>query len=350
MDTTEFESILSLLEKPAFLAKGDTISTTNKLAAAMGFLPGQEVYSYFLTGHEEYADLSEGTLSLSLMLGDNIVNASVLSYGESKLFILEREELEPELQAMSLVAMQMRKPMTTLAASAEAISAMEISDAAKQQLAKLNQSIYQLLRMVGNMSDIARYRTGKIDHRSCQNAPKVIGEIFDKASALLSHAETEIHFQNLKENVYCLIDTEKLERGIYNILSNAVKASPKGSPIYATLTKQGKLLRLTVENTGTISEEAMRNVYSRYSREPSFLDGNAGIGFGMALVQQAAKAHNGTVLLVKRENTIRTTMTISLAVPTSSTVRSPILTVDYSGERDHARVELSDVLPSFLYE
>lgn len=349
MDTTEFESFLSLLEKPAFLA-GDTISKTNKLAESLGFLPGQDVYAYFLTGHEEYADFTGGTLSLTLMLGDNPISASVLPYGENKLFILEREELEPELQAMSLAAMQLRRPMTTLTTSAEAISSMDIPDEAKRQFAKLNQSIYQLLRIVGNMSDAARYRTGKIDCRSHHNAPKVIGELFDKAAALLSQAGSEIIFRNLTENLYCLLDTEKLERGIYNILSNAVKASPKGCPIYASLTKHGKLLRLTVENTGTISEEAMRNVYSRYSREPSYLDGDAGIGVGMALVQQAARVHNGTVLLVKDNDTIRTTLTISLAEPARLTVRSPILTVDYSGERDHARIELSDVLPSFLYE
>ena len=43
-------------------------------------------------------------------------------------------------------------------------------------------------------------------------------------------------------------------------------------------------------------------------------------------------------------------MTLSIRQDIPSGLRSPILRVDYAGERDHALVELSDVLPAQCYE
>ena len=46
----------------------------------------------------------------------------------------------------------------------------------------------------------------------------------------------------------------------------------------------------------------------------------------------------------------RVTMTIAIRQNTDSMMRSPILRVDYAGERDHGLIELSDCLPAQLYE
>ena len=69
------------------------------------------------------------------------------------------------------------------------------------------------------------------------------------------------------------------------------------------------------------------------------------------LVRSAAASHGGAVLIDQPEGGgARVTMTIAIRQSTSGTLRSPILRVDYAGERDHALVELSDVLPAQCYE
>ena len=71
----------------------------------------------------------------------------------------------------------------------------------------------------------------------------------------------------------------------------------------------------------------------------------------MALVRLAAAVHGGTVLIDHpQKNGTRVTLTLSIRHDRIAKTRSPVLHIDYTGERDHALVELADVLPAKLYE
>ena len=70
----------------------------------------------------------------------------------------------------------------------------------------------------------------------------------------------------------------------------------------------------------------------------------------MVLVRAVATLHGGTVLIDRsKEGGTRITMTLQQRSRTESKVRSPLMRIDYAGERDHGLQELADVLPSSLY-
>jgi K+-sensing histidine kinase KdpD len=179
----------------------------------------------------------------------------------------------------------------------------------------------------------------------------VFQEIFDKAGALLGQTDMELRFFNLEQDVYCQMDVEKMERAVYNLLSNAAKFTPRGGFIEARLVQRGAKLYLTVQDSGSGVDPKVRgNVHARYRRQPGVEDGRFGIGLGMVLIRSAAAAHGGTVLMEHPEDLgARITMTIAIRQNTG-TLRSRILKVDYAGERDHGLIELSDALPFSLYE
>jgi len=71
----------------------------------------------------------------------------------------------------------------------------------------------------------------------------------------------------------------------------------------------------------------------------------------MVLIRNAAAAHGGTVLIDQPEGSgTRVTMTLAVRQNTGTQLRSPVLRVDYAGERDHCLLELSETLPAHLYE
>ena len=76
-----------------------------------------------------------------------------------------------------------------------------------------------------------------------------------------------------------------------------------------------------------------------------------GIGLGMVLIRSVASVHGGTVLIDQPtgEGT-RITMTLQIRQATDSALRSPIMKIDYAGERDHGLIELSESLPAGLYK
>ena len=69
------------------------------------------------------------------------------------------------------------------------------------------------------------------------------------------------------------------------------------------------------------------------------------------VIRTAAAHHGGAVLIDQPEGVgTRITMTMSIRQSKQATLRSNVLRVDYAGERDHGLIELSECLPTELYE
>ena len=97
--------------------------------------------------------------------------------------------------------------------------------------------------------------------------------------------------------------------------------------------------------------EQLTQFFTRYKRSSAIEDHRFGIGLGMSLVRSVAAIHGGTVLIdYPEKNSIRFTMSLECKHSTSTQLNSKIFRIDYTGERDHALIELSDSLPSQCYQ
>lgn len=354
MDTPkDYSPLLDRMPHPAFCVRDGVIACVNQAAKNRMIQEGSEILPMLLTGADQYASLTEGILCLTLQAGDLPCCATVMPSGPDRIFLLEDTQADLQLQAMSLAALHLRSPMTGLVQSAGKLSALleEKGDSeALSQLSRMNRSLHQILRMVSNMSDAARYVSSTLSSLELMEAGSLFGEIFQKVSLLASSAGYRVRFSNLEAPVYALLDSEKLERAVYNLLSNAMKYAASGSEITAQLSRQGDNLLFSVKNDGDAIADSIRSdLFCRYSREPSLEDGRNGIGLGMALVRIAAAVHNGTVLATQDGQSVCITMRLSLQQPSSVRVSSPVIRVDYAGELSHCLIELSDVLPPERY-
>ena len=176
-------------------------------------------------------------------------------------------------------------------------------------------------------------------------------KITESSIPLIEHTGIQLRYESPREPIFCLVDAEKLERAIHNLVSNALKFTPAGGAIEVTLTRRKNMLYLTVENCGADTPGiSPANFYRQYRRHPGLDDNRFGIGLGMVLIQGAAAAHGGTVLLERTPlRGTRITMSMALRQSNDSNVRASILTVEYAGGRDHRLLELSDSLPADLY-
>ena len=207
-----------------------------------------------------------------------------------------------------------------------------------------------MLRLISNMSDAGRYAAAPVS-MEVRNITALLEEIFTKAAALSERSGLHLQYSDIPEAVYTLVNPELLERAVLNVISNAVKFTPAGGTILAKLSRRGKKLCLSIQDSGTgIPEELRSTLFSRYTREPGLEDGRYGIGLGLVIIRSAAAQHGGTVLVDHPQDYgTRITLTLAIRPGSGTTVRSPFLKVDYAGERDHGLLELSDVLPAELY-
>ena len=348
------KQMIDLLTYPAFAVENGKISYCNESASGLFLLPGTDIDPILHTGREEYAAFDQGHLYLTVLIGNIPREATVVTVDGIHLFLLSDGNVASQLQAISLAAQQLRLPLSDIVAITSMllpkIDSKEGS-ATEQQLAQFQRSLHQLLRLVGNMSDAAKYAQEPSANMVTIEATSLFAEVAEKAAALLAQAEITLLYEGPAVPVYLLADAERIERSIYNLISNAVKFSPKGSVLRATLTRKKDLLLFTLSDPGErLAQQVQSNVFNRFMRQPGLGDSRFGLGLGLNIVHNTATAHGGTVLLENLPSGgVRITMTLSIRQKEAAIVRSPYF-LDYTGGHDHGLVELSDVLPASAYK
>ena len=345
--------LLDLMGRPAFCAAGGRIIRVNDAAAAFGLAAEMELSSLLMTGGEEYDVFESGCLYLTLSLNGQRLGASVTRLEEYDVFCLEELSDSRELRAMALAARELRTPLTTVMITAQRlfpVSGLEDAPDTREQVAQINRGLLQILRVIGNMSDAGHYAASPARMETV-NMPGLLDEIFTKAAALVEHTQIRLSYEGDPQAVYCLADRECLERAVLNMISNAIKFSGPGDTIQAKLSRRGQKFYLSLEDSGSGIPAGIRgDVFTRYQRQCGLEDSRFGIGLGLVLIRAAAAAHGGAVLMDQPDGSgTRITMSLSIRQGCGE-VHSGFVPMDYSGEMDHALMELSDCLPAFLYE
>ena len=337
--------MLDMMVVPAFCARKQTVLRANPAARGLLVTPGTSIRELLLTGAEEYEEFTGGCLYLTLTLSGTPHGAVVNRVDDLDIFVLEQEPPQGELTSLALAARELREPLANVMLSAERL----FPTVQGGEAASLNRSLYQMLRILGNMADACSFCAGS--RQETVNICAAVEEVFAKAREALSQSGRELHYEGPKESIYCLADTQQLERAVLNMLSNASKFTTKGGSIQAEMTRRGRMLRISVTDHGSgIAQELLPTLFTRYLRQPTLEDSRFGIGLGMVLIRSAAVNHGGTVLIDQPgEGLTRITITLAIRQNTEPLLRSPMLRTDYSGERDHTLVELSDCLPPELY-
>lgn len=350
---TDAMGMVEHLPHPAFCVVEGTIVKVNTAAAGRMIEPGTAVSDLLGTGSDEYAEFSGGCLYLTLNICNQELGFSVSRKNGFDLFHMEQDARNESLQAMALAARELREPLASIMITADQLFPSEdVQDPVTEgHIARINRGLYQMLRLISNMSDAGRYASSGSISMEVKNITALLDEIFSKAADLVEHSGICLEYTGISTPIYALVNGELLERGILNVISNALKFTPEGGHIQATLQHRGNKLYLSILDDGTgLSDCARSNLFSRYTREPGVEDGRFGVGLGFVLIRSAAQHHGGTVLVDHPQGTgTRVTLTLAIRSGAGDQLRSPILKVDYAGERDHGLLELSDVLPAELY-
>lgn len=346
---TDLQELLELMDRPAFCVGSGMVLAANQAAQALNILPDTPVARLIHSGLEDYRAYSDGILFLTVAAGAQILTARVTRLGTHHLFALSREEGDAHLQALALAAQQLRGPLHQVISQLDQVmpGLEDSADGAwSGNFQQMNRGLYQLLRLVGNMSDASGAGVGRME---IVDLTCVMQEIGDHASALCEAAGKSLIFENHPAAVFSLADSQKLERAVYNLLSNAMKHTPTAGQIRLRFARRGAMVQILVCNDLSGDGATLEpGSFDRYLRLPGIGGGQSGLGLGMTLVRAVASAHQGSVLFRQTDGRMEAVLSLPIRQDTG-TLRSPALRIDYAGERDHGLVELSEFLPPELY-
>lgn len=338
------ESLLALVDRPAFFVQGDQIIQANEAARCRFICEGDPLSKYLPQVPDIYREFTRGCLFLNLTVQNLCCPACVTRQEAGDLFVMDIRT-DATSRSLALASTQLRQNLNVIYTVVDSLSD-------QSQIGPLNQALMQMHRVLCNMSDLARYEDPHAARMAATNLSSVFTETMEKCQTLLEKTGYRFRYQ-AEENVFGMADQEMIERALWNLLSNAIKFSSKNSTVEAAMSRSGNLLRFTIRDQGDgIRPEILQQAYNRYMREPTIEDSRHGIGLGLALVSAVAALHGGTVLIDPPQGGgTRVTMTMTIKPCTDQTLRSPVVSLfaDYCGGHDHGLLELSDVLPATLY-
>lgn len=344
---------LEWMDRPAFCVEDGMIVTVNTSAKQYMIQENTRIEDIVTNHMQSYMQNKNGTLFLNITVGDQIYNACVKRFSNYDLFFIDSLNDDISLQSLSLAAQQLRTPLSSLISVASAaFSDLGKTDiGTKQKISQMNRNLFQLMRIISNMSDAKNYQGPTASYKENVNFTALFGEIMEKIQTLSQCTNKKISYTGLDFAVIGLANEEQIERAVYNLISNALKFSPICCQIDTNLTLSGDLLSFTVCNPTTepISDHIF---WHRYHRTTSMEESNSGLGLGMTLISSVAYAHNGTLLIDHPKPLLtRITMTMPIIKSESNNVRAPILRFgDYAGGWDKVLLELSEILPADSYD
>ena len=180
-----------------------------------------------------------------------------------------------------------------------------IVTAATQMTALLNELLDVMQLQMGQPLALSLHPTDLVG---------LVRRVIDHQRAI---AERTIRVEADGSGVVCDVDAERIERVIGNLVSNAIKYSPKGEGVVVRLTRDqetdGAWAVLTVADRGVgIPTEDLPHVFDRFYRAENTGDVQ-GTGIGLASVREVVEQHGGTATIASREGE-GTTVTVRLPV------------------------------------
>ena len=338
---------LDLIDYPAFCVKDGAIIAANALALQRQFQVGMTIADIVTEQQDIYESFESGNLHLNVNIYSTPCPAVVTRTPEYDIFRIHRDEDDDILQALSLAATQLNEPLSDLLTLT---SQEDFIGKSSKQANRFQKHLYKLLRIVLNMSDAGKYSRTAQAPTETANLVSLVAEIMEKTQTLFAGANIQLAYDGPTAPVFGVVCIERLERAIYNLLSNAAKYAKKGSTVTASLSASKDRLTFTLTNTNA-TKQPRQNLWQQYRREPD-LDPTHGLGLGMTLASAVATSHGGTILV---DNPVpdqtRITMTIPIVKANAETLRSPIVRMnDYTGGRDKGLIEFSEVLPADAYK
>ena len=345
----QLKQVLQLFSQPAFLVKEGTVTWCNSAASSL-LCEGTQLSSLL----EKQGSLFSlwdrtGTLQLSLVLGGMDYDASVRSTPDGELFVASRRGQEAAATAAAVfnASVSLRRPLHTMVSAASTVfEQMEANGSLTQAASRLNQSIYQLIRLSGQMSDGGRLLLHRKEAlRRSTDLRGFLNDFIGQAKPLVESLGLTLNCELPASPIVADVDTELLERALYNLLSNAVSYTPKGGTITITTRRQDMFLLFTIRDNGEgISQEVLATLFERYT-DHTLGDSRWGLGMGLPMVREIARLHGGTMVVRASDGGQGASVTFTISLERShNELRSPAVSYNCYGEFHHGLVELSDVL------
>ncbi|MFC0210960.1 cell wall metabolism sensor histidine kinase WalK [Paenibacillus chartarius] len=224
--------------------------------------------------------------------------------------VTEQEKLErSRREFVANVSHELRTPLTTIKSYLEALDDGAVDD---PQLAHrfINVTRNETERMIRLVTDLLHL--SRLDSKQAMlskeetNVPEMLEEVADRFSFQLQQKDIEIDIAIEDGVSHVMLDRDKIDQVLDNLVSNAIKYTPEHGSIRIEARQSAKssALEVSVKDTGIgIPKKDLARIFERFYRVDKARSRNmGGTGLGLSIAREIIKAHGGTIYLESELN------------------------------------------------
>ncbi len=220
-----------------------------------------------------------------------------------KISNLARQATEDKLRFYSYISHEFRTPLSLILAPSEDLLQRKHFEPkeTKYTLQLIHKNANRLLRLVDQLLELRKLDAGKMELEiRKQDLVVFVKDIVTDFTLKAKKQQIDLQFICALSNLPFLFDTEKLDKVLFNIISNAFKYTPQGGLIHISLLKKGDKIEIIISDNGIgmTAEERERafDLFYRGNQNVSF-----GAGLGLALSREFVCLHQGDITLISEK-------------------------------------------------
>ncbi len=236
---------------------------------------------------------------------------------------------ETKNKILGIAAHDLRNPIGVIKGFAELIqdgTFGPITEEQRNAILRIIKNCDSMLAIINDLLDITTIEAGKLDlHLQKSERAKYLSDFLSEAKILAQAKDIEIILETPPDLPDVIMDPQRIEQALNNLVSNAVKFSYPGSIVKITAAKTDNSISISVQDQGQgIFESEIPLLFTDYAKGSARpTAGEKSTGLGLAIVRRILRAHDGS-MDVKSKAGKGSTFTITLPIQGPKQSTTPI--------------------------
>jgi len=212
---------------------------------------------------------------------------------------VEQQISDIKLRFFTNISHELRTPLTLISGPLEfVLKNSNLPQDAREQLQVVERNTDRMLRLVNQILDFRKIQNRKMKLRVQEiNVVSFVRHLMENFEAMAEEHHIDFVFESENPEIKLWVDVDKLEKIVFNLLSNAFKYTPNGKMITVFIHENENSVAIGVQDQGIgIAENKKSSIFVRFE---NLMDKNIfnheSTGIGLSLVKELAELHNATI-------------------------------------------------------
>lgn len=208
----------------------------------------------------------------------------------------DQELSQRKLTFFTNISHEIKTPLTLILAPLEKLVGLnEGNNKTQNQLMLMQRNGERLIRLINQLLDFRKFESGNMNLQAAEgNIVRFVNEVFIAFEAYAKSKKISFKFNSKQEEIKVFFDRDKLEKILYNLLSNALKFTPEGGKIALYIKTDNNDVFIDVEDNGQgIPEQNIDKIFECFNHfsDPRF--SVHGTGIGLSFSKGLVELHHG---------------------------------------------------------